>query len=217
MFQHTAARRRLGAVRIRLKRRIGFQHTAARRRLASYQSKPEAHLAVSTHSRPKAAGRPRPNIKPTHKFQHTAARRRLAFYKGRWVAIYCFNTQPPEGGWQPSSSVPRQINRFNTQPPEGGWPFRPDDRAGNRSFNTQPPEGGWQGIRIISHGETGVSTHSHPKAAGITAHRHHALSCVSTHSRPKAAGRPIASPNIDFRFQHTAARRRLDISNNRHP
>ena len=78
LFQHTAARRRLGARVCTSKHGFSFQHTAARRRLDLSTGKTSTSYDVSTHSRPKAAGRPRPNIRPTPKFQHTAARRRLA-------------------------------------------------------------------------------------------------------------------------------------------
>ena len=37
------------------------------------------------------------------------------------MAIRCFNTQPPEGGWLPPSKRPQMAGSFNTQPPEGGW------------------------------------------------------------------------------------------------
>ena len=58
-----------------------------------------------------------------------------------------------------------------------------------RSFNTQPPEGGWvlAGSAVVG-------------------------SDVSTHSRPKAAGEVQVSGWQDwYTFQHTAARRRLDL------
>ena len=76
---------------------------------------------VSTHSRPKAAGVCLIVFKHTFKFQHTAARRRLGVVgvlgllginvsthsrpkaAGFLIAaapyLFCFNTQPPEGGW----------------------------------------------------------------------------------------------------------------------
>ena len=102
MFQHTAARRRLAPVR-RFRRAdyrgfntqppeggwflgyptltVGhqFQHTAARRRLAKAQLVDLFAQAVSTHSRPKAAGDAVTVIR--------------CVFKG-------FNTQPPEGGWE---------------------------------------------------------------------------------------------------------------------
>ena len=55
-----------------------FQHTAARRRLDSVCFQLDIPITVSTHSRPKAAGR-RPACKALllPPFQHTAARRRL--------------------------------------------------------------------------------------------------------------------------------------------
>ena len=55
-----------------------FQHTAARRRLDERGQCGVGKYAVSTHSRPKAAGR--------NSGQPTAS-------------IVSFNTQPPEGGW----------------------------------------------------------------------------------------------------------------------
>ena len=56
------------------------------------------------------------------------------------------------------------------------------------SFNTQPPEGGWTARQ------------------GFDA----APTAVSTHSRPKAAGNNRNKDSDWSRFQHTAARRRLD-------
>ena len=57
-FQHTAARRRLGRYAAFFQDvLLLFQHTAARRRLARPISTVLLHPPVSTHSRPKAAGR----------------------------------------------------------------------------------------------------------------------------------------------------------------
>ena len=124
------------------KTKKSFQHTAARRRLrCSRRPNPPYHgfntqppeggwgenvvgiqrTSVSTHSRPKAAGRDtdhtsgfslvsthsRPKAAVTDstrfqtvssKFQHTAARRRLIMNESSPLAIKGFNTQPPEGG-----------------------------------------------------------------------------------------------------------------------
>ena len=149
--------------------------------------------AVSTHSRPKAAGVPA---------------RYPARCRGR------FNTQPPEGGWHllgagvvrqvlvsthsrpkaagySATGRPSRIRCFNTQPPEGGWPSGGVRASAPRSFNTQPPEGGWWAEVLRSIG-------------GVT---------VSTHSRPKAAGHSSFWTVFVFAlFQHTAARRRLAVS-----
>ena len=77
-FQHTAARRRLGVVLVELADFFLFQHTAARRRLVDQGLLCLSCIIVSTHSRPKAAGR-------GATAQNRQSRR--------------FNTQPPEGGW----------------------------------------------------------------------------------------------------------------------
>ena len=173
-FQHTAARRRLGQLlpvnfffccfntqppeggwancRAVVDALKAFQHTAARRRLDNTLLLVNIYLVVSTHSRPKAAGPCRahlPKIAP------------------------CFNTQPPEGGWEVPARDEISLRRFNTQPPEGGWRIRMttpklyytfQHTAARRrlaefavptdsyfGFNTQPPEGGWLQYLIYSH------------------------------------------------------------------
>ena len=93
--------------------------------------------------------------------------------------------------------------------------------------------------RLVQHAKLSnlrfnVSTHSRPKAAGSAALFAAPVSAVSTHSRPKAAGYVPHHPyqtgigfntqppeggwrkcghtmNGWFRFQHTAARRRLAV------
>ena len=58
----------------------------------------------------------------------------------------------------------------------------------------------------------GVSTHSRPKAAERTIWARCAGANVSTHSRPKAAEPNTSTLGWAFRrFQHTAARRRLNL------
>ena len=37
------------------------------------------------------------------------------------VVKLCFNTQPPEGGWEVDTGKVVSWQGFNTQPPEGGW------------------------------------------------------------------------------------------------
>ena len=55
---------------------------------------------VSTHSRPKAAGKVKLENEQCPKG---------------------FNTQPPEGGWPKHHAQNLPRHSFNTQPPEGGW------------------------------------------------------------------------------------------------
>ena len=80
LFQHTAARRRLADHRRGIGRAGGFQHTAARRRLVAAAPAASCYFAVSTHSRPKAAGATAWRSWRTCTFQHTAARRRLGHH-----------------------------------------------------------------------------------------------------------------------------------------
>ena len=145
-----------------------FQHTAARRRLASY-----CRLRTAP---------PR--------FQHTAARRRLV-YKSTPHAYSrsCFNTQPPEGGWNITKFSVTPTRGFNTQPPEGGWAaqFAHLICEGLVSTHSRPKAAG--GFIIPASTQVRpVSTHSRPKAAGTCGLPVRRVGVVSTHSRPKAAG-----------------------------
>ena len=82
LFQHTAARRRLGIEAVSVAWDGLFQHTAARRRLAANEKSVEFACKVSTHSRPKAAGALSDGLHGLLLFQHTAARRRLVLEDG---------------------------------------------------------------------------------------------------------------------------------------
>ena len=102
----------------------------------------------------------------------------------------CFNTQPPEGGWDQDDDSSDKDKSFNTQPPEGGWTNHPASIRSLKSFNTQPPEGGWvMGIVFL----IVVLLFQH------TAARRRLASC--------------ALPKVRMpKFQHTAARRRLVLA-----
>ena len=133
-----------------------FQHTAARRRLELKAIKARNQSL----------------------FQHTAARRRLdgkRFYNSFYKR--CFNTQPPEGGWESialslvtigmfqhtaarrrlavNARIAQVFGRVSThsRPKAAGFrkPYFPTSPSG---FNTQPPEGGW----LIANPNTAPST-----------------------------------------------------------
>ena len=57
-------------------------------------------------------------------FQLTAARRRLGASAPILKRNWCFNSQPPEGGWQARLAAVQAVLGFNSQPPEGGWEWR---------------------------------------------------------------------------------------------
>ena len=78
---------------------------------------------VSTHSRLKAAG---------------------FGYAGQRKHENCFNTQPPEGGWQ-VIAINHEIEDVSTHSRlKAAGSTQPDCASALDSFNTQPPEGGWK-------------------------------------------------------------------------
>ena len=147
--------------------------------------------SVSTHSRPKAAGHQLScYILNKELFQHTAARRRLGLVDVWcvWGKI-CFNTQPPEGGWELQRKSASATHSFNTQPPEGGWS---DDaiKSAEKSMFQHTAARRRLGLSEKQNARSQkVSTHSRPKAAGLSWLTPLITVLVSTHSRPKAAGR----------------------------
>ena len=81
-------------------------------------------LAVSTHSRLKAAGRLFDDIfhletVSTHSRLKAAGRRCI----GADARQTRFNTQPPKGGWTKPERC-GLLEGFNTQPPKGGWLYK---------------------------------------------------------------------------------------------
>ena len=100
LFQLAAARRRLADKPATSCIAFSFQLTAARRRLGIADFPFSTADKVSTHSRPKAAGKRVDNRKvltkvSTHSRPKAAGASSLKPKKG----TYGFNSQPPEGGW----------------------------------------------------------------------------------------------------------------------
>ena len=100
--------------------------------------------AVSTHSRPKAAGKASPTEliavwfqhtaarrrlgrltrlgRVAVQFQHTAARRRLVAGNNSLKLLFWVSTHSrPKAAGVKSAAVWALMVGFNTQPPEGGW------------------------------------------------------------------------------------------------
>ena len=125
---------------------------------------------VSTHSRPKAAGNR---------------------FSNRLFLVDCFNTQPPEGGWD-THRLPTGFHRcFNTQPPEGGWVLCRLKRLNKVLFQHTAARRRLDQPVHFHCLLRSVSTHSRPKAAGKVVKLANMRNDVSTHSRPKAAGYEI--------------------------
>ena len=188
-FQHTAARRRLESTKRPSALPFPFQHTAARRRLGMGDFLFSDNIMVSTHSRPKAAGRIKTRL---------------------YIPPIGFNTQPPEGGWHTLGYIVKRKVSFNTQPPEGGWShiisyllfhFLFQHTAARRrleaDYEATIADVEFQHTaarrRLASRRRCGLSSSSFQHTAARrrlgSLVLHHSLdSVVSTHSRPKAAG-----------------------------
>ena len=167
VFQHTAARRRLGrqrhqtppdcigfntqppeggweSLRTIAKKINEFQHTAARRRL-DFKYRSASSIVRFQHT----AARRRLDCGVIAsglmaRFQHTAARRRLAAAAVSSVSLVLFqHTAARRRLVRQVSTLSLNYTSFNTQPPEGGWPATWRTSPNAKSFNTQPPEGGW--------------------------------------------------------------------------
>ena len=83
------------------------------------------HVSVSTHSRPKAAGTYKADINSHHAVStHSRPKAAGCICAVRFEIVFCFNTQPPEGGWKALRAVADGDAGFNTQPPEGGWQLK---------------------------------------------------------------------------------------------
>ncbi|EFC88646.1 hypothetical protein NEIMUCOT_04695 [Neisseria mucosa ATCC 25996] len=169
-------------------------------------------------------------------FQHTAARRRLAqpLPSGERKKMFCFNTQPPEGGWLLLGLGVTLVSYVSThsRPKAAGHDVFPYP-IHCTCFNTQPPEGGWMTITRVYIVQSRVSTHSRPKAAGfVTVGLPWFCVCFNTQppeggwmmfsfselnkncfntQPPEGGWSMIRRMTSDiFQFQHTAARRRLE-------
>ena len=100
---------------------------------------------VSTHSRLKAAGSPQ-NL--MYDGYNVSTHSRLKAAGRLWLLVlhmvWCFNTQPPEGGWIPSKAAPNVIivSTHSRLKAAGSKPLN-NQQTYNPRFNTQPPEGGW--------------------------------------------------------------------------
>ena len=166
MFQHAAARRRLGIAKCRIRKNSNCFNTQPPEGGWEWIKEARKHIGL---------------------FQHAAARRRLATGNQGGAGDIGFNTQPPEGGWFVTNLMRLFASCFNTQPPEGGWICRRNRQTRLQRFNTQPPEGGWHHIQPFDTLQR-VSTRSRPKAAGWKVCNTFFFENVSTRSRPKAAG-----------------------------
>ena len=130
-----------------------------------------------------------PSLKRKRLFQHTAARRRLG------------------------PTVQQGVNTVEFQHTAARRRLAADSncRCASDFVSTHSRPKAAGGYSLLSGLGSSVSTHSRPKAAGRNQPAGRWVCMVSTHSRPKAAGLPTAKTCfLPPKFQHTAARRRLE-------
>ena len=189
LFQHTAARRRLVFIMRDFFKILWFQHTAARRRLAGLKALFDSFLNVSTHSRPKAAGKHKILTSITvNQFQHTAARRRLDLMYDGYNENRMFQHTAARRRLELITAIASSDTIVSTHSrPKAAGLFLP-----------------------IPQQLSLVSTHSRPKAAGH-ADRQHVQKLLFQHTaaRRRLGFVTYTGYSVGL-FQHTAARRRLD-------
>ena len=167
---------------------------------------------VSTHSRPKAAGRRLfLNTVCTDVSTHSRPKAAGYFPKSDSGALIGFNTQPPEGGWIWVVPPLPRLSGFNTQPPEGGWVIPQVSLHTSQCFNTQPPEGGWVGIRQRLKNLLEFQ-HTAARRRLVPVRFQKWLFGTGFNTQPPEGGWKTAPVQwqTPSRFQHTAARRRLE-------
>ena len=98
-----------------------FQHTAARRRLGFSMGSGCSCRGFNTQ--PPEGGWMSSRLRPVEQNSFNTQPP-----EGGWIShspakgvCPCFNTQPPEGGWVLEFLYDVWSTSFNTQPPEGGW------------------------------------------------------------------------------------------------
>ena len=189
-FQHTAARRRLALSACLKGDAEGFQHTAARRRLELPSASPPEPLSFNTQPPEGGWQIDLVRFSAIKEFQHTAARRRLA------VFVSCFNPHVPLG-FQHTAARRRLVNILTTLCIPNLFQHTaarrrlvlPNSTARwARCFNIQPPEGGWNRPRNAFRRPYSFNTQP-PEGGWVQA---------------------VVAVAVKIRFQHTAARRRLE-------
>ena len=146
-----------------------FQLTAARRRLDGLSLASQRYTEVSTHSRPKAAGVYRPNLRRIFKVSTHSRPKAAGLYAALFLRLRRFQLTAAR-------------RRLGLVLPVPMLPV-------NVSTHSRPKAAG--PICGVIFEAPAVSTHSRPKAAGLIRLAGSALAPVSTHSRPKAAGGPL--------------------------
>ena len=205
-FQHTAARRRLQTVYAGFFNLDLFQHTAARRRLLLAWITMPSVLAVSTHSRPKAAAAQPPSARAARGVStHSRPKAAATFSEYREFSHNVSTHSRPK-----AAAANKLISCL---------PFLFQHTAARRRlhysknllifsvmFQHTAARRRLPYLILRNYIQRMVSTHSRPKAAAG-----YLPSCVkrdgvSTHSRPKAAASSIINPKTTPKSVSTHSR-----------
>ena len=121
-----------------------FQHTAARRRLVAGVAIPVSFGMVSTHSRPKAAGKHFEHMIEDPRVSTHSRPKAAGSLKGAQPFIYAVSThsRPKAAGPAPVGKGRFYDVSTHSRPKAAGW-WLGRSTAFKQGFNTQPPEGGW--------------------------------------------------------------------------
>ena len=168
-----------------------FQHTAARRRLGNNTDNGFFRIFVSTHSRPKAAGRlciisSVLSAVSTHSRPKAAgSKRAFSFSSSSRVSTH---SRPKAAGLDKRRSNSKHDVSTHSRPKAAG--LITDGRTAHGiQFQHTAARRRLDDYNIDDLPVLDVSTHSRPKAAGCLYYGTGVVIEVSTHSRPKAAGR----------------------------
>ena len=168
LFQHTAARRRLGLRCVLGALQVAVSTHSRPKAAGGAGFNPSGTRFVSTHSRPKAAGHGQiGRASEAIQFQHTAARRRLGNSPpcGQHGKMVSTHSRPKAAGCSGWLTVWRGRVSTHSRPKAAGfdkaakWAIKSFQHTaarrrlgaeghsenGRGRFNTQPPEGGWHG------------------------------------------------------------------------
>ena len=174
---------------------------------------------VSTHSRPKAAGLGFRNVWVIFQVStHSRPKAAGVILFAHRLNISCFNTQPPEGGWERLGIVAKDALQFQHTAARrrlglacsNGFTYAKfqhtaarrrlalttlGDCKSDSCFNTQPPEGGWR-VNIPAMSEMFRTQFQHTAARrrlGILSHQCYLKSCFNT--QPPEGGWGFAALN----------------------
>ena len=114
-----------------------------------------------------------------------------------------FNTQPPEGGWIPSSFDASIPFCFNTQPPEGGWLNKFSTPAASYGFQHTAARRRLVGLDMLFPNSTQFQHTAARRRLEAWLNVNCGTNLVSTHSRPKAAGVMIANAHTTWQCFNT--------------